>query len=105
MNVSSINEILRKYSDEKRNKSDGSSFENSIEKQKSAFKKEFNDDTDDGEGDISHDDIDISEDVIIEELVAISAADYSVKELKEVGHQFRDTILSCTWRGFDCGKG
>ncbi|XP_028411254.1 amiloride-sensitive sodium channel subunit alpha-like isoform X2 [Dendronephthya gigantea] len=104
-NVSSIDEIIRMYSDAKRNKSDGSNFENSINKQKRAFKKEFNNDVDDDdEGDISDDNIEIDEDFIIEELVAIRSADYDLEDLKKAGHQF-NTILSCTWRGFNCKEG
>ena len=103
-NISEIRKILESYSDEKRNKSDGSSFENSIERQGNAFKKEFNDD-DDEDQDIDYDDIELDEDYIVEELVAIAASDYTQDELQYVGHQFKKTILSCSWRGFDCMTG
>lgn len=104
--IEEIDEILRKYSDEKRNKSDGSNFENKVDRQRKAAKNELNDDIDDDEENrISDDDISIDEATIIEELVAIAVAEYTVDDLSSAGHQFHKMILSCSWKGFDCMSG
>lgn len=101
--VRAIFEILENYSDDRRNKSDGSSFESSVNKQGRALKKDFGSDFDADQQDL--DDIDVDEDVLIEQLVAIQASFYSESELKKAGHQMRDTILSCSWKGLDCRDG
>mgnify|MGYP002803827811 FL=1 len=104
--VPDIGDILRDYFDDKRNKSDGSNFEMSVSKQTKAFKKEFNNDFDDGDGeDIDDSEISLDEDVVVDELIAIAASDYTHDELRQVGHQFHDMILSCSWKGFDCMSG
>ena len=101
-----IHDILKSYKDDKRNKSDGSSFENAFDRQNKAFKKEFSNDFDDSDGeDINDDDIDLDEDVVIDELIAIAASSYNDTELMTAGHQFEDMILSCSWKGFNCLTG
>jgi hypothetical protein len=104
-NITEIEAILRDFSDDKRNKSDGSSFENSVDTQSKAFKEEFNNDVDDDGKDIDDDEISIDEGKVIEELVAKAASAVDEDELKNASHQFDDMILSCSWRGFDCLSG
>jgi 3-dehydroquinate dehydratase len=101
-NLSEIDEIIELYLHVNRSKSDGSKFENSVEKQTKAFKNEFNADEDD---DIDDVDISLDEDVVVDELIAIAASQYTQEELMKVGHQFEDMILSCSWKGFDCLTG
>ncbi len=101
-----IHDTLEDYLADERNKSDGSNFENAFDSQNKAFKKKFIDDVDDSDGeDINDDDIDLDEDIVIDELIAIAASTYTESELMSVGHQFEDMILSCSWKGFNCLTG
>ncbi|CAB3990401.1 amiloride-sensitive sodium channel subunit gamma-2-like [Paramuricea clavata] len=104
-NLTKIEAILRDFSNNKRNKSDGSSFENSVEAQSKAFKEKFNNDIDDDGQNIGDGQISVDEGKVIEELVAIAAAAVDEDELKNAGHQFHDMLLSCSWKGFDCKSG
>lgn len=104
MKIPEIQYLLRNYTSEKRNKSDGSNFEKSLDTRKNSFKKEFDNDLDDDEN-IDYDEITLDEDVVVEDLVAMEASYYDHEELQKVGHQFDETILSCSWKGFDCKSG
>ena len=99
--VKLIQDILHSYSNKDRNASDGSSFEASVERLKKMLKKGLAND-EDGE-DLNG--VDIDEDVLIEHLVVITASYYNKTHLQQVGHQFHDTILSCSWHGANCRTG
>ena len=102
--IEHIRYLLSNFTNEKRNKSDGSTFEKNLDTRKNSIKKDFDDDFDDEEG-IDYDEISLDEDVVLQDLVVVEASFYTHDELKYVGHQFNDTILSCSWRGFDCKSG
>ena len=102
--IRDIQSLLLNYTSDKRNRSDGSNFEKSLDTRKNSIKKEFNDDID-GDENIDYDEITLDENVVVEDLVAIEASHYDHEELKKVGHQFNDTVLSCSWKGLDCRTG
>ena len=102
--IPDIHYLLLNYTSDKRNRSDGSNFEKSLDARKNSFKKEFDNDIDDNEN-INYDEITLDEDVVVENLVAIEASHYDHEKLQKVGHQFDDTVLSCSWKGFDCRTG
>ena len=99
--VKLIRDILENYSNEGRNKSDNSSFEEAVEKLRKILISGLSRDNPDGD----MGDVEVDDDVLIEKLVAITASFYNVTQLKEVGHQFNNTILSCSWNGANCLQG
>ncbi|CAB4033311.1 amiloride-sensitive sodium channel subunit gamma-2-like, partial [Paramuricea clavata] len=100
--VKSIQDILQRFSNENRNTSDGSILEVSLKRLRKMLMKDLahDDDDDDDLGDV-----DVDEDVLLEQFVAILASNYNKTHLKQVGHQFDDTILSCSWKGANCRTG
>ena len=98
MNISTFKEIVVHFGDEYQNKT--AKLNHVIEKQVKAFKKLFAASI----GNRGYN-INVNEDMIIEELVAIASSKHDEEVLKKVGHQFHDFILSCTWSLFDCKSG
>ena len=99
--VEIIQEFLRSYSNKKRNKSDGSNFEESLNRLRKMLKKDLASDKDDDDLDV----VEVDESLLLEQLVAITASFYNQTHLKQVGHQFKDMILSCSWKGVNCRTG
>jgi hypothetical protein len=98
--VKSIQYVLQRFSNKNRNTSDGSILEVSLKRLKKMLMKDLAHDDDDDLGDV-----DVDEDVLLEQFVAILASNYNKTDLKQVGHQFDDTILSCSWKGANCRTG
>lgn len=102
--VSAIYDVLELFRDqEKRNRS--STFENKLSRQTNSLKKDasLNSDIDEDTGFFN--DVEIDESYIIEQLVAITAANYTPEELSAVGHQYKDMFVSCSWMGLNCKNG
>ena len=114
--IENIQDVLKSFSSERRNKSDGSEFEGALEKLRKVLRKglgksyDDEDDNDgvgdgDDDGDEHLDDVEVDEDFLLEQHVAILASFHNTTQLKRVGHQFDDMILDCSWKGVNCRTG
>ena len=99
--VKSIELSLEHYTNRRKNKSSNPEFEAALEKLRKILITDLSSDNP-GE-DIN--DVDVGEGVLIEHLISLTASMSNVTQLEDVGHQFNDTILSCSWKGVDCLTG
>ena len=92
------------YSNETRNKS--SNFDKTFNSQTNSLKKDasLNSDIDEATHG-SLDDVEIEKGYTLQQLVAITAANYTEETLSTVGHQREHMIKSCSWMGLKCNKG
>ncbi|XP_028397299.1 amiloride-sensitive sodium channel subunit alpha-like isoform X2 [Dendronephthya gigantea] len=99
MNMSALKEIVAHFGDDRYNKTVNSSLKHIIERQVKAYEKMFADNIEKGR------DISVNKYMILEDLFAMAASKHDEENLKKVGHQFHNFIMSCRWGIFDCNSG